>query len=119
MFKVDAPVRMSTPGHSILGVSGVGECGWVTPGVALEKKLAKRLPNEGDVSGDPTPPDGDEQPDNNPAPTIRTAARRRPRLRSSSCPGSIGITRLFRPRPRSGRLYQRNRGGPKAAQRVG
>src|SRR5262245_24428163 len=94
MFMVDAPVRMSTPGHSMSGADGVGEAGWLTPGVALEKKLEKRLPNEGDVS-DPMPPDGEEQPDSKPAPTIRTAARR-PRLRSSSCPGRIGITRLFR-----------------------
>ena len=51
---VDAPVRISTPGHSTSGADGVGECSWVTPGVAPEKKLANRLANEGELSDDST-----------------------------------------------------------------
>jgi hypothetical protein len=36
---------MSTPGQSISGAEGVREAGWVTPGVAEEKKLEIRLPH--------------------------------------------------------------------------
>src|ERR1700745_2227341 len=61
-FMVDAPVRISTPGHSTSGADGVGECGCVTPGVAPEKKLVKRLVNEGELSDDPTL-EASEQPD--------------------------------------------------------
>ena len=50
MFRVDAPVRMSTPGQSISGAEGVGEAGCVTPGVALEKKLANRPLKDGEMS---------------------------------------------------------------------
>src|SRR5262249_8433907 len=45
-------VRMSTPGHSTSGAEGVGEEGWVTPGVAPEKKLANRPVTEGELSDD-------------------------------------------------------------------
>jgi hypothetical protein len=88
MFKVDAPVRISIPGHSMSGADGVGEAAWVTPGVALENKPAKRLPNE--LSDDPTL-EADEQPHK--APALNMAiARRAPRFRSSSCPGGIENT---------------------------
>ena len=80
-------------GQSISGADGVGERGWVTPGVALEKKLAKRLLNEGELSDDPSP--ANEQPDSTKAPNNTAAARLAPRFRSSSCPGRIEITRFF------------------------
>src|SRR5712691_495548 len=98
MFKVDAPVRMSTPGHSMSGAEGVGDAGWVTPGFAPKKKLENRLPNEGESSADPTL-EADEQPDSATALTSSTAARRTLRIRSSSCPGRIEITRLFPTKP--------------------
>jgi hypothetical protein len=50
MFNVDAPARMSTPGHSTSGADGVGDAGWLTPGFAPEKKLEIRVPHEGVVS---------------------------------------------------------------------
>src|SRR5215475_16174748 len=92
---VDAPVRISTPGHSASGADGVGEWGWATPGVALEKKLklANRLANEGELSDDPTL-EASEQPDSIAALTISPTARRPPRPRSQF-PGPIEITRLF------------------------
>jgi hypothetical protein len=79
---VDAPVRISTPGHSTSGADGVGECGWVTPGVAPEKKLANRLANEGELSDDPTL-EASEQPDSIAALTISATARRGPRRAKS------------------------------------
>src|SRR5262249_45661811 len=77
IFMVDAPVRISTPGHSMSGADGVGECGCVTPGVAPEKRLAKRLVNEGEMSDDPTL-EASEQPDNMAALTTNPPARCRP-----------------------------------------
>jgi len=74
---VDAPVRISTPGHS---ASGVGEWGWATPGVASEKKL--KLANEGELSDDPTL-EASEQPDSIAALTISAAAQRGPRRAKS------------------------------------
>jgi hypothetical protein len=79
---VDAPVRISTPGHSTSGADGVGECSWVTPGVAPEKKLAKRLVNEGELSDDPTL-EASEQPDSIAALTISAAVQRAPRRAKS------------------------------------
>src|SRR5262245_16328448 len=90
---VDAPVRISTPGHSTSGADGVGECGWVTPGVAPEKRLVSLLANEGELSDEPTL-EASEQPDSIAALTISPAARHRPRPRSPF-PGPIEITRLF------------------------
>ncbi|TMK09430.1 MAG: hypothetical protein E6G75_21235 [Alphaproteobacteria bacterium] len=90
---VDAPLRISTPGHSTSGADGVGECGCVTPGVAPEKKLVKRLVNEGELSDDPTL-EASEQPDSMAALTISAPARHQPRSRSKF-PGRIEITRLF------------------------
>jgi hypothetical protein len=75
---VDAPVRISTPGHSTSGADGVGECGCVTPGVAPEKKLA----NEGELSDDPTL-EAVEQPDSIAALTISAAAQRGPQRAKS------------------------------------
>jgi hypothetical protein len=75
-------VRISTPGHSTSGADGVGECGWLTPGVAPEKKLANQLTNEGELSDDPTL-EASEQPDNIAALTISAAARRGPRRAKS------------------------------------
>jgi hypothetical protein len=83
MFKVDAPARMSTPGHSISGADAVRDAGWVTPGVAPEKKLLNRLPN--DPSDDPTI-ESDEQPDSAAAPTRSANVRRKRRIGSSSWP---------------------------------
>src|SRR6188472_2090664 len=95
---VDAPVRISTPGHSTSGADGVGECGCVTPAVAPEKKLANRLTNEGELSDDPTL-EASEQPDNIAALTISAAARRGPSRqrrcvlhRMSSCMPDRGDT---------------------------
>ena len=82
IFMVDAPVRISTPGHSTSGADGVGECGCVTPGVALEKKLANRLVNEGEPSDDPTL-EASEQPDSIAALIISAAAQRGPRRAKS------------------------------------
>jgi hypothetical protein len=82
MFMVDAPVRISTPGHSTSAADGVGECGRVTPGVALEKKLANRLVNEGELSDDSTL-EASEQPDSIAALTISAAAQRGPRRAKS------------------------------------
>src|SRR5262249_52490684 len=92
-FIVDAPVRISTPGHSTSGADGVGECGCVTPGVAPEKKPVNRLANEGELSGDPTL-EASEQPGSIAALTVRPPARR-PRRPPSQFPGPIEITRLF------------------------
>src|SRR5262249_34212119 len=93
MFKVDAPVRMSTPGQSISGADGVGDLGWVTPGFALAKRLATRLLNDG--SSPPSMLEIDEQPDSSSAPPASANAPRRLRLRSSRCPGPIEISQLF------------------------
>src|SRR6266699_2489352 len=89
---VDAPVRISTPGHSTSGADGVGECGCVTPGVAPEKKLVNRLASDGELSDDPTL-EASEQPDSITALTISAAAR--PRACSRSFPGRIEITQFF------------------------
>jgi hypothetical protein len=90
---VDAPLRISTPGHSTSGADGVGECGCVTPGVAPVKKLVTRLVNEGELSDDPTL-EASEQPDSMAALTISAPPRHQPRSRSEF-PGRIEITRLF------------------------
>jgi len=79
------------------GADGVGECGCVTPGVAPEKRLAKRLVNEGELSDDPTL-EASEQPDNMAALTTNPPARRHPRSRSEF-PGRIEITWLFSDNP--------------------
>jgi hypothetical protein len=50
MFMVEAPGRMSTPGHSMSGADGVRDAGWLTPGFAPEKKLEMRFPHDGVVS---------------------------------------------------------------------
>src|SRR5260370_27133723 len=91
---VEAPVRISTPGHSTSGALGIGECGWVTPGVAPEKKLVNRLANEGESSDDPTL-QAREQPHNAAALTTNPATRRRLPLRSPTFPLPIVITRFF------------------------
>jgi hypothetical protein len=80
MFSVDAPERISTPGHSTSGAEGVGEAAWVTPGVALENRPANRLPNE--LSDDPML-EPEEQPDNAAATNSRAITRRPLRFRSS------------------------------------
>jgi len=54
----------------------------VTPGVALEKKLANRLTNEGELSDDSTL-EASEHPDNIAALTISAAAQRGPRRAKS------------------------------------
>ena len=54
----------------------------MTPCVAPEKKLAKRLVNEGELSDDPTL-EASEQPDSIAALTISAAARRGPRRAKS------------------------------------
>jgi hypothetical protein len=100
---VDAPVRISTPGHSMSGADGVGECGCVTPGVAPVNKLVKRLVNEGELSDDPTL-EASEQPDSMAALTISTPARHPPRSRSEF-PGPIEITRLFSDDPPPPKAY--------------
>jgi len=100
---VDAPVRISTPGHSISGADGVGECGCATPGVAPVKKLVKRLVNEGELSDDPTL-EASEQPDSMAALTISAPARHPPRSRSEF-PGPIEITRLFSDDPLPPKAY--------------
>src|SRR5262245_58854906 len=100
---VDAPVRISTPGHSTSGADGVGQCGWVTPGVAPEKKLVNLLANEGELSDDPTL-EASEQPDSIAAPANTPATRHRPRFRSQFS-GPIEITRLFPDDPGSSQAY--------------
>src|SRR4051794_14364214 len=65
MFKVEAPLRMSTPGHSTCGADATGEAGWLTPGFAPEKKLATRAVQVGEFSSgeeDEITPETDEQP---------------------------------------------------------
>ena len=69
---VFCPVRMSTPGHSTSGAEGVGDADCVTPGFALEKRLANRLPSDGALS---MMLDAPEQPDSATAPTSATTAR--------------------------------------------
>jgi hypothetical protein len=54
--------------------------GWVTLGVAPEKKLANRLVNERELSDDSTL-EASEQPDSIAALTISAAAQRGPRSR--------------------------------------
>src|ERR1700730_530392 len=63
MFKVDAPARMSTPGHSTSGADAVGDAGWLTPGFAPEKKLEIRVPHDGVVSYGSITLEADEQPE--------------------------------------------------------
>src|SRR5215831_5730139 len=67
MFKVDAPERISTPGQSTSGAEGVGDAGWLTPGLAPEKKLDTRALHDGVVDCVvwywSTTLDADEQPD--------------------------------------------------------
>jgi hypothetical protein len=76
MLRVDAPPRTSTPGQSISGAEAVGAAGWDTPGLAPEKKLETRLPNDGDGVDGLSPPPRDEQPDSAAAPSNSTKARR-------------------------------------------
>src|SRR5262245_23856044 len=83
---------MSTPGHATSGADGVGEAGWVTPGVARENKLVNRLPNE--ESADPTL-EADEQPAGSRPASNSAAAFQPARSDSVLCPGHIEITRLF------------------------
>jgi hypothetical protein len=92
---VDAPVRISTPGHSTSGEEGVGDAGCVTPGLALEKRPANLLLIEETVSDEPML-DAKEQPDSSiMAPISSINARPPPRIRLSSRPGRIEITRVF------------------------
>src|SRR5262245_14757793 len=91
MFRVDAPARMSTPGHPISGADGVGDAGWVTPGLALENMPEMRLPNE--LSA--VTLDAEEQPDSITPPSNSAAASQPPHARSSWRPRPIEITRLF------------------------
>src|SRR4030081_1950736 len=102
MFKVDAPARMSTPGHSISGADAVRDAGWVTPGVAPEKKLVNRLPKE--PSDDPVS-ESDEQAANAAALTKSANVRQKQRLGSSSRPGRIEITQLFSTKSPPAALY--------------
>src|SRR5262249_60316097 len=97
VFVVGAAVGISTRGDSMSGADGVGECGCVTPGVAPEKRLAKRLVNEGELSDDPTL-EASEQPDNMAALTTNPPARRHPRSRPQF-PPPLAITSLFSPHP--------------------
>src|SRR5262245_10341473 len=82
---------MSTPGHSTSGAEGVGDAGCVTPGFALEKRLANRLLSDGALS---TMLEAPEQPDSTTAPTSAMTAPP-PRFRSSPRPGHIEIAQLF------------------------
>src|SRR5262245_23044822 len=94
---------MSTPGHSTSGAEGVGDAGCVTPGFALEKRLANRLPSDGELS---TMLEAPEQPDSATAPISATMAQPPPRARSSLRPGHIEITQLFpASRPSCARRY--------------
>src|SRR6516165_1909957 len=115
IFMVDAPVRISTPGHSMSGADGVGECGCVTPGVAPVNKLVKRLVNEGELSDDPTL-EASEQPDSMAALTISSPARHPPRSRSEF-PGPIEITRLFPTTRHLRRLIPTNSWRPQGCRR--
>src|SRR5262249_25181785 len=114
---VDAPLRISSPVHSISGADGVGECGWATPGVASEKKLklANRLANEGELSDDPTL-EASEQPDSIAALMISPAARHRPRFRSKF-PGRIEITQPFSDDPPPPTLIPTNSWRPQGCRR--
>jgi len=107
---------MSTPGHSTSGADGVGDGGWVTPGVALEKKLAHRLLSEGELSGELTL-EANEQPDRSTALASSGAARRRPRFPSSS-PQGIEFTRFFRQTSRVGSLLSAKPWQSKGAVRI-
>jgi hypothetical protein len=83
------------------GDEGVGDAGWVTPGLALENRPANRLLIEETVSDEPML-DAKEQPDSSMAPISSVNARSPPRIRLSSRPGRIEITRVFpdrNPRP--------------------
>src|SRR5262249_41055310 len=91
---VEAPVRISTPGHSTSGALGVGECGWVTPGVAPEKKLVNRLANEGESSDDPTL-EASEQPHSTAALTIKAGTPRGPPPPSPKVSSPLPITPFF------------------------
>src|SRR5689334_9220483 len=65
MFRVEAPLRISMPGHSTSGADGVGECGWAVPGFAPEKKLATLAVQVGELSSfddEVSTPDTFEQP---------------------------------------------------------
>jgi hypothetical protein len=85
------------------GDEGVGDAGWVTPGLALENKPANRLLIEDTVSDDPML-DANEQPDSSVAPISNINARPPPRIRLSSRPGRIEITRVFPKKAPSPRL---------------
>ena len=95
MFKVDAPERISTPGHSTSGAEAVGDAGWVTPGLAPEKKLEIRALHDGVVdcvvSYCSTTLDADEQPDTRTA-MMSAPARPLPRLLFSP---DIALLKLF------------------------
>src|SRR5689334_4392698 len=65
MFRVEAPLRISMPGHSTSGADGVGECGCAVPGFAPEKKLATFAVQVGELSSvedEVSTPDTFEQP---------------------------------------------------------
>src|SRR5262249_61713594 len=94
------------------GAGGVGEGGWVTPGLPTEKRRVNLLANGGELSAEPTL-DASEQPDSIAALTITPAGRHRPRPRSQF-PGPIEIIRLFPTTCLLRSLYQPIRGDPKA-----
>src|SRR4029079_4284033 len=50
MFRVEAPLRISMPGHSTSGAEGVGEEGCAVPGFAPAKKLATFAVQVGELS---------------------------------------------------------------------
>jgi hypothetical protein len=76
------------------GDDGVGDDGWVTPGLALENRPANRLLIEDTVSDDPML-EANEQPDRIVAPISDANARPPPRICLSSRPGRIEITRVL------------------------
>src|SRR5712692_5204366 len=100
MLRVEAPGRISTPGHS-MSAAGSPVAVRVTPSFgAEEKKLDIRLVNVGESAESTL--EEDEQPVTS-RPPISSAAARRALPLPSSCPGRIGNTRLLpteTPRPR-------------------
>jgi|SRR6516164_1046499 hypothetical protein len=98
MFKVDAPLRISTPGHSTSGADGVEEAGCLTPGFAPEKKLEIRALHDGVVdcvvSYCSTTLDADEQPDTRAA-MISAAARPLVRPRLLFSPGIVVLKLVY------------------------
>src|SRR5436305_11760418 len=98
MFNVDAPLRMSTPGHSTSGADGVGACGWLTPGVALAKKFEMRLLNDGEVPEGSCAPskEAEEQPESRMLASRTPAGPMAERCWLCCDFPDIGITRLSR-----------------------